>query len=196
VQKIKRRSLLALAAGAATMALSFGSAASASASQFIVSATGEFAGTQTSNQVFTFNNGSVTCKQASSHGMIASTLFTSIENVHVAFSGCSGSIYGISSPVEASEAEFTLWANGEVDLKKAFTLNLRGVGCVVKFLPRAGLKSISYTNKPGKVEGTSALTGISYEFNTTGCGSPAANGTFAGSSLYERVGGGTIQWQA
>src|SRR3954471_17947227 len=122
-------------------------AASASAAQFIISETGEYTGTQTSNQVFTFNNGSVTCKYASSTGAIESTAFNSIERVKTAFSGCNGSLWGVPTPVEVSPASFTLWANGEVDLKKAFTLNLRGLGCIVTFLPHNGLKSISYTNR-------------------------------------------------
>jgi hypothetical protein len=196
MKRFKRRGGFALALTIAAMAVTAVSAASASASQFLVSATGEFAATQTTNQVFTFNNGSVTCTQASSDGLITNSSFTYIENVHTKFSGCSGRLYGFSTPVEVSQAEFTLRANGEADLKKAFTLNLKGLGCTVTFLPKTGLTAVTYSNQSSRMEAASALTAMPYQFSSSGCGSAASNGTLTGSSLWERVGGGSIQWQA
>jgi hypothetical protein len=196
MKRVKRRGGFALALTIAAMAVTAVSAANASASQFVISATGEFKATQTTNQVFTFNNGSVTCTQASSNGLIIDISFTYIENVHTSFSGCSGRLYGLPSPVEASPAEFTLWANGAADLKKAFTLNFKGIGCTVTFLPKTALTSVRYTNQPARIEAASALTAMPYQFSSAGCGSAASNGTFTGSSLWESVNGGSIQWQA
>jgi hypothetical protein len=191
----KRRSALALALALAAIAVAAVSAAGASAAQFHVSATGQIVGAQTTNQVFKFSAGSVTCKQASSQYSTTSSNFTFLD-LRTTFSGCSSIYFGVPSQtgVEVSPADFTLRANGEADLRNALTINVKGMGCSVVFPAQTGLKSISYTNRPeGKMEGASALSGMSYNFSE-GCGSPGTNGTFTGSSLYERSGGGSIQW--
>lgn len=187
---MKRVSKSLAAACVTALALAAMAAASASASVFTVSETGEFVGSQTSNQVYTPGSfGSVTCKKAHLTGVIVSVSFETLE-VTVNYSECTG--FGF--PAEFSTAKYRLHANGELDIVNTITIKVPSLGCVNTIGPQSGLKSISYTNSSGKLGVSFSVTGIVSSGSGTCAG--GNNGTLTGSFLVERVGGGTLAWDA
>lgn len=197
----KRRSIIALALTTAAFACTAVSTANASAAFFKVSETGEFGGPQTSDQVFTFGAGSVTCKEAHFSLLTTSNLFEVLEpGFGTDYSNCT-SINGFGKQAATvSRAPIAVWANGKVNLQNAITIHVGGVtNCNIVVAKQAGLESISYTNKSGKIEASMALTGITYSASSELCdhffSAPGTKGTLTGSSTIERFGGGTISWQ-
>lgn len=177
----------------AALALAATTAAGASAAQFTASETGTLTATQTGNQVFTTTEGGagkVTCKKAHTTGTIVSTAATS-QHVTVKYSECTAT-FGFSFAATVSPATYLLKANGEVDVENTITINVPGLGCKTTVGPQKGLKSVSYDNKAGKIEQTSAIKGI----KSTGEGlcPGGTTGTYTGNNLVERVGGGTLTW--
>lgn len=186
---MKRFAKILAVACVAALALAV-SAAGASASTFTASATGELKGTQTSNQVFTPGSfGSVTCKKAATTGKIESVA-SETQVVTVSYSECTG--FGFPATVTA--AEYKLHANGESDVLNTITITVSSLGCKNVVGPQTGLKSVSYANKSGKIEQSSEVKGITSSGSGTCAGGSA--GTYTGSSLVERVGGGEISWDA
>ena len=175
-------------------ALSAIGAANASAAQFTASATGSFSGKATSNQVFTTNGGTITCPTAASSGTISSTATTQLHET-VIYGTCVGP-FGVT--VHVSPATFLTTADGVIHLLNQVTMVVTppfGVPCHITYNPQTW-KPVSYTNNGGKLKVTANVTAMTY--TTTGgfCGSGGANGTLAGTSEIERVGGGSISWDA
>jgi len=172
---------LAASALAATMA------AGALGAAFTYSATGPLTGTATGNQVFTpGGGGSVTCKKAHTSGTIISFGGVS-QHFTVSYSECTA--FGF--PATVSNATYELYATGTVDVENTITISV--FGCTTTVKPQKGLKAVSYTNKAGKIEQHSNVSGIV----STASGFPCTggvNGTFTGSNLVERVGGGTLTY--
>jgi len=170
---------------AAAFALVAMTAVSASAATFTASATGTLTGTQTSNQVFTTGGGgTVTCKKAHTHGTIVSTSAAS-QHVTVTYSECTA--FGFNATV--SPATYELYASGTVDVENTITISV--LGCTTTVKPQKGLHAVSYHNKAGKLEQTSAVKNITSTASGFPC-SGGTTGTYTGSNLVERVGGGTL----
>lgn len=194
----RRRPMLFFSLAAMALAIAAVPAASASAHNFQVSATGEFAGTQTSNQVFTPGPGAspIICHQASSAGTLISTTYEVLPFTY-AFSGCTiPSLF--NAGVEASPANIVIWANGKVALENTVTLGAPSLGCSVTIPPQEWSGAVGYTNvlvkSTKEVEASITLTGVTGH-GTGLCGpSTFTEGTFTGSSLIHRVGGGNIWW--
>jgi hypothetical protein len=182
--------------------LAFAAVATAGASahtpaQFTASATGELTGTQTTNQVFTvseFSLEKVTCKKAHTHGTIVSVAATSQE-VTVTYSECTADFAGLTGlATTVTPATYDLFANGEVTVKNTITISVPSLGCKTTVGPQVGLKSVSYTSASGKITESSAVKGI----KSTGEGlcPGGTTGTYTGSNIVERVGGGTLAYDA
>jgi hypothetical protein len=169
-------------------------AAGASASTFTASATGELTGVQTSNQVFTVGGANkVTCKKAHTTGKIVSVESTE-QHVTVNYSECSATFFGFpAGTVDISPATYNFTANGEVHVLEPISIKATGLGCET-IVGKQTLKSVTYGNEAGKLLITSGVTGI-VSTSPNGCPSGTA-GTYTGSNLSERVGGGSISWDA
>ena len=170
------------------------SAAGASAATFTASATGEVTGTQTTNQVFTVSsNNAVTCKKAHVYGKIEKTADTQ-QHVTVTYSECTFTIFGWgTSPATVSNATIQFTANSEVHLKNSVTISVPSLGCKTIVEPQS-LKGVEFTNVSGntKVEIHFKVTGLVSKGEGFCPGS--STGTYSGSVLVERVGGGTVSW--
>jgi hypothetical protein len=176
----------------AALTLAAMTAAGASAATFTASATGGLTGTQTSNQVFTFGSGGVTCKKAHMTGTIVSIATTS-QHVTVNYSECSSNFFGFSATVSAGT--YLLTASGEIHILNTITFSVPSLGCSTTVSPQS-LKSVSYTNTAGgKVEMHGAVAGIKSTATGGLCSSGTA-GTFTGSNILERINGGTFSWHA
>jgi hypothetical protein len=161
------------------------------APEFTASAAGTLSGTQTSNQVFTTNGGTVTCTKASTTGNVATTALE--QEVTVNYSGCTA--FGFAS-VTISPATYNLHANGTVDILNTITISVPLGGCTVTVGPQKGKGTVTYTNGTSDITESSNVTGIVY--TTTGgiCGSGGSNGVYKGSNTVTRVGGGFLKWDA
>jgi hypothetical protein len=171
----------------AALALAAMTTAGAWAATFTYSATGTLTGSQTSSHVFL---GAI-CKKAHTNGTVVSLTFSS-QHYTVSYAECTA--FGF--PAMVSDATYELYANGSVDIENTITISVPFAGCSIKAAAQKGLKSVSYTNKSGKLEVHDAVGGIVYTTIGGLCGSSGSNGTLTGSSLIERVGGGTISWDA
>lgn len=177
----------------AAFAFSAVAVAGASAAEFTASETGNLVGTQTSEQEFTTGGGgSVVCKKANTTGEITSTEASS-QKVTVKYSECRA--FGFVSAT-ISDAEYTLHADGTVDVLNTITITVPLGFCSVTVKPQNGLESVSYTNETGgKIEQHSAVSGIKSSHSGGLCSS-GENGTYSGSNIVERVGGGSLEWDA
>ncbi|HEX6152130.1 MAG TPA: hypothetical protein VFZ19_01285 [Solirubrobacterales bacterium] len=173
----------------AALALTAMAAAGASAATFTASATGTLTAAQTTTHQFTTGSGTVSCKKAHTEGTITSTAAAS-QHVTVKYSECTA--YGF--PATVSSATYELYAGGTVDVENTITVSVPFLGCKLTVSPQNGLGSASYTNKSGKIEQHTAVTGIVSKGEGS-CGG-GTNGAYHGSSLVERVGGGTLEWDA
>jgi ABC-type transport system substrate-binding protein len=176
---------------AAVFAFSAVSVANASASTFKSSSTGTLKGAQTSNQVFNTGFGTVSCTTATSSGTVTSTV-TAEQEVGVKYSGCTA--FGFIG-AEISEAKYLFNANGTVKVLNTITIKVPGAGCSVTVSPQGPLSSITYTNKSGKIEESTKVSGIKSKGSGGLCGGENSNGTYTGSNLIELV-GGTTEWVA
>jgi hypothetical protein len=172
---------------AAAFALVAMTAVSASAATFTASATGTLTGTSSTNQVFTTGGGgTVTCTHAHTHGTIVSTAAAS-QHVTVTYTNCTA--FGFAATV--SPATYELYANGEVDVENTITISV--FGCTTTVKPQKGLKSVSYTNSAGQIIQHSAVKNIVSTASGFPC-SGGTTGTYTGSNVIQRVGGGTLTY--
>ena len=182
----------------AALALAVVSAAGAQAApKFTASATGELTGTQTSNQVFTTSSGgseNVTCKKAMTSGNVTSTEATS-QVVAVEYSECTANTSFGAISATVSKAEYELFASGGTKVLNTITIHIGGIAnCNITVGPQTPTGSVSYTNSSGKISESSAVTGITS--TSSGLCPHGTTGTYTGSNLVERVGGGTLTWDS
>jgi hypothetical protein len=176
----------------AALALTAMATTSASAAAFTWSETGSLTGTGTTNHVFTPGSfGSITCKNVHTTGTIISTAAASL-HVTVKYGGCTAFSGNYAATV--SEATYELHADGTVDVENEIKVSVPGAFCTNTVKPQIGKGTVSYTNKSGKIEKHSAITGIIS--SGSGFCAGGSNGTTSGSALLERVGGGTLSWHA
>jgi len=194
--KMKRVAKLLAGTCGAALALAAASAAGAQAApKFTTSSTGELTGTQTSSQVLTISAGAsenVTCKKAMMSGESESTEYTA-QKFAVEYSECTANTAFGAIGATVSKAEYELAASGVTKVLNTITFHVGGIAnCNITVGPQTPTGSVSYTNRSGKLEVTSALTGI--VSTSTGLCPHGSTGTYTGSDLVERVGGGTIAW--
>jgi hypothetical protein len=178
----------------AAFALAAVSVAGASAApKFTASAIGTLSGTQSGNQVFTATGSeAITCKKAHTTGSVIATE-SAEQEVTVEYSECTAATFlgNISSTV--SNATYNLTANGTVHILNTITIHVGGIAnCNIVVGPQTPTGSVSYANSSGKISQSSAVTGI--VSTSTGLCPHGSTGTYSGSNLVERVGGGTLSW--
>jgi hypothetical protein len=178
----------------AALALAAMTAAGASAAQFTASATGTLTGNQTGTQVFTASAGGtkITCTKAHTTGTIVSTAAAS-QHVTVAYSGCTvDTIFNPSATV--TPATYLLFADGTVEIVSPIVIHVPILGCTTTVEGKQKVGKASYDNEGGKIKQTSAVTGI--KSTSTGACPSGTTGEYSGTNLVERVGGGTLTWDA
>jgi hypothetical protein len=183
----------------AALALAAVTAAGASAATFTSSATGTLTATQTSSHVFkptAEGSTNVTCKKAHTSGTIVSTAAAS-QHVTVAYSECTA--YGF--PATVSNGTYELYASGAVDIENTITVTVPFLGCKLTVEAQKGRLKATYHNKHDagglgvhKIEQTTAVTSIVSKGEGSCAG--GTTGTYTGSSLVERVGGGWVTYDA
>jgi hypothetical protein len=174
-------------------ALSAVGAANASAAQFTYSATGTITGNALETQSFTFNGGSVQCKQALSSGTINSTA-SSQQELTVTYSSCIA--FGFAT-VDIPPATYLFTASGSVHLQNTITITPTFSGsslCTLTIGPQT-MGTIDFANSgASNIKVSPTVSGIVYTSTKGVCGEPGSNGTYTGASELSRVGGGSIRY--
>ena len=133
------------------------------------------------------------CTTAATSGTIASTNFSEQE-MTVSYSTCTA--FGFVN-TDISPATYLFTASGLVHLKNTISISPTGAGCSLTIHPQNALGTISYTNLAGGKLGIDPnVKNIAYTSTGGLCGSAGTNGTYTGNSEVERVGGGSISWDA
>jgi hypothetical protein len=179
---------------AAMFAFSAIGVASASAAQFTASATGEITGKALETQVFTTSGGEVRCSSIDVTGKIEKTASPE-QHLSITYTGCTA--FGF--PVHITVATYLFTANNTVHVNNNIVLTVTGGifgECTITVPKQGPLGTVTYTNNAGKIKVTPNVTGIKYTSTGGICGASGENGTYKGASESERVGGGTISWDA
>ena len=193
---ISKKSTLLIAVVAALSAISV---ASASAAALTYSATGTLAGKSLTGQTLTTSAGQVKCLGAQTTGSITSTN-SSEQHITVNYKSCTALGF---VDVDVSPATYLLTASGTAHLQGPITINVTSVACHLTVSAQE-LKPISYVNgtsgeppkHTGRVKVTTNASGVSYTSTGGLCGASGSNGTFTGTSELERLGGGSITFDA
>jgi len=177
----------------ALLALCAIGATNASASTFTASATGSITGKALETQKFKTNGGTVECPEVHISGTIPATQTT---DSHETWEYTSCTAFGF--PADASKTTYTFTSDGSTHYKTTLSFTVTGgiFGECTVTVPLQTAKSVTYTNNSGKIKITPNITGIKYTSSGGICGSSGENGTYTGASEIERVGGGTISWDA
>jgi len=200
--KLKVLGLAALA----VLAVSAVSASAASAAEFTSSAeVTTLSGAQKSPNIFTTGAGEVKCSEATFAGTQVGVAdgglgFTSLDaTVHPTYNGCTA--FGFPATVDTKACNYTLHANGEVDIVGCatgapITITIPIGGCNVTVGNQNGLKSVTYTNEPGgDILVTANVAGIAFTSSGGLCGASGTNGKYTGSVL-TNGGAANIAWDA
>ncbi|HKO37476.1 MAG TPA: hypothetical protein VJU14_03820 [Solirubrobacterales bacterium] len=172
-------------------ALSATGTANASVDTFTASATGNVFGKALETQTFTVNGGQITCATAETFGPIEKTASTE-QHLTVAYRGCTA--FSLAN-VDISPATYLITASGQVHLLNTVTINVTSASCSISMGPQT-VGSFSFSNNAGKLKLTPNVTGITYTSTGGTCGASGSNGTFTGKSELERMGGGTLAFDA
>jgi len=165
------------------------STTNASASVFTASATGELTGRGLTTQEFTFNGGTLKCTSAESSGIIES-----VESSDLHFTTKYGKCTFAGFTAEVSPATWTVTATGTVHLQNTVTIKVSVLACHLTINPQS-VNLVNFTNLSGRLQLLFQLAQIVY--TSAGlCGSSGSNGTHVGKHELERVGGGSISWDA
>jgi hypothetical protein len=175
------------------LALSFVSAAAASAHEFVASKAGTVKGTPVNGQKFKTNIGTIECmKESVEATAVAGSQKTSKQKIK--YGACTA--FGFEAVI--SEAEFEFSAEEWVSILNKITVELPLAECTVTFSPTKNteLKKVTYKNSaPAKtVEAKAAVKGIIYKSSGGSCGTSGENGEYIGNTKDELV-GGTIEWK-
>jgi len=188
------RSMKKLGVLVAVFALcAIGAANASAAPQFTASATGELTGKALETQKFKTNGGTVECKKIDVVATIPA-IASPEQHVTIKYTECSA--FGF--PVDDIHATYLFTADGSVHVVEEISITVTGGifgECTVK-VPKQTDKSVTYDSVSGKIKVTPNVTGIKYTSSGGICGSSGENGTYTGASEIERVGGGTISWDA
>jgi hypothetical protein len=188
-RKLKVLGLALVAVLAMTAVLA--SAAQATTTFTASESSGTVKATQTTEQVFTTEAGTVKCKTATQEGSFSSKSFTSLE-VAPAYKECSA--FGFLSATVTPgtcKYKFTGQASGTlatVDIVcPSGDITVTTFGCVIHVEPQTGLNHVLFSNKAGDVEATATISKVKYTA-TSGCPN-GANGTTSDGTL---TGGATV----
>ena len=171
-------------------------AATASASTFTVSATGELSGKALETQTFAFNGGTVKCSGADTTGTVSSSSFTELV-LETQFTGCTA--FGVAS-VHLSKFSYDATSNGTVHILKPMTITVTKTlftGHCTATVAAQTVGTDDFANLiAGNMKVVPTIANIKYSSTGGVCGTEGENGTFSGASEIQRVGGGTIAWDA
>jgi hypothetical protein len=188
-RNLKVLSLAVVAALAMTAVM----ASAAQATKFTTSASsGTLTATQTSEQVFTTDAGTVRCSTSNQEGAFSSTSFESLE-VSASYSGCKAFGF-LSATVAMGNCKYKFTGAGQTGGKaladvvcSSGEITVNTFGCVVHVPAQSNLSSVTFTNGAGDVNASANLTGIHYT-QTEGC--PNGSGTKTNGTL---TGGATVK---
>jgi hypothetical protein len=201
-RKIKLIGLAALA----VLAVSAVSASAASAAQFTSSAeTTTLEGSQKTQNVFTTPAGEVKCSVAKFSGTQKGTAdgglgFTSqTATVHPTYESCTA--FGFSATVNTASCNYTLHANGEVDIVNCpstapIKITIPIGGCNITVTNQSAKKTVTYANEAGgDVLVTANVSSIAFTSSGGLCGSSGTGASYKGSVL-TNGGAANIAWDA
>jgi hypothetical protein len=179
----------------AALALAAVASGASAASTFTASATGEATSTASGTQTFTVGGANVVkCTGAHGTGKIESTN-TPEQHMTVSYTGCSATFFGFpAGTVDISPATYTFTADGEVHIENNVSIKATGLGCETIVTSGQWLKTVTYANESGKIKVSANVTGIK-STSPNGCPS-GTSGTYVGTNISEKVGGGTVAWDA
>jgi hypothetical protein len=194
--KMKRFSKIVAVTCVAALALAVVSAAGAqAAARFTASAAGKtIKGVQNGDQTFTASSSApaVICHKAATEGTTTGTEATSQE-VTVHYTECHVATIG-SPSATVSKATYDLAASGSVTITEPIEIAVSALGCHTTVEAQT-VGSASYDNlSGGKIEQTSAVTGI-HSTSSGGLCPSGTTGTYSGNNIVE-LPGGTISWDA
>jgi hypothetical protein len=184
-----------LGALSAVIAFCVVGAANASAAEFTASSTGTTLGHAVEVQSFTFNGGTLKCSVAAAKGAINSTASTE-RTVEVNYSGCTA--FGIAT-VDVGKAEYTYTAGGTLEVLNnvSITPTVFGTSACTVTITRQSVNTVAFANVgASNVESTPNVSGITYKSSEGACGAPGSNGTFVGSSEFNREATGTVRFDS
>jgi hypothetical protein len=187
---MKARFLVAVPIAAA---LAASTAAFASAHEFIATKTGTLKGSG-GEYVIGTSAGKVACEEVLVNGYELTTKTQGLQWTYV-LQKCEA----FGSKVTISQSELAFNANESVGIVGSVVITDPAGKCSVLVNSggaNATLKSVKYTNVGNKITTETNVRGIHYTPSGGVCGSaePQTNGTLAGSTTGELV-GGTIKWQ-
>jgi hypothetical protein len=189
MRTLKKFAVLAVA----VFAVSVVGVASASAAQFTASEIGELSGTQTTNQVFTATSGGpeIVCKAAKTTGSVTAKS-AEVQEVTVNYTSCSIPLL-FGAEVSPIKATYDLHSNGKVNITGTITIAVPALGCST-IVSEQEVGSVSFVTSGSGILQSSAVTGI--HSTSTGLCPSGTTGTYTGSNLVTRVGGGTLAFDA
>jgi hypothetical protein len=181
---------------AAAAALGAIGAANASGAQFTAEpGAGSIAGKAILTQVITISGGKIECSVASASGAIPTTAATQL-HVTVHYTGCTA--FGFAT-VDMANGTYVLTASGSMHIKEALTVTPTLFGssiCTVTFTPQTVSTTDFGNSGASNMLMTPTITGLDYHSTGGACGPAGTNGTYTGASEYNRVGGGTLRFDA
>jgi hypothetical protein len=196
---IRNLKALSLALGAMVV-MSAALSSAAQATTFTASAgSGSLTGTQTTEQVFTFDAGTARCTTLNQASSFSSASFNEVDFIP-AYSGCKAFGF-LSATVSTGKCNYEYTGAGQVGGQTIFDIacssgeiTINTVGCVVHIPAQTNLSHVKFSNGAGDLNATMTITGIKYN-QTAGCPNGSGvktNGTLTGESTI-KASSGTIQ---
>ena len=191
---MKRLAKMFMVTCVAALAMAAVATGASAATTFTASATGEATSKSTTTQTFTVGGANVV-KCTSAHGVGAITgTKTTAQHMTVTYSGCSATFFGIpGGTIDISPATYNFTPNGDVHVLNNISIKATALGCETIVTSGQTLKSVSYANSSpiSTITVTANVSGI--KSTSTGGGCPSGeSGTYTGTNVTSRVGGGTV----
>jgi hypothetical protein len=173
------------------------SAAQATTTFTAGSSSGKIQVTQTTEQVFTTNAGTVRCTGSTQTGTFTAASFTSL-TVTPSYSGCKAFGF-LSATVDVAGCSYTFTGNASgstaslhINCTAGNEIRVTTTGCVVHVPSQGNRSDVRFTNgggTPDDVNAEATLSGITYTA-TSGCLNAgfAANGTLTGGATVNAFG--------
>lgn len=148
----------------AVIAAALGASATASASLFNASKTGNLSGHSLNTDLFMLKAGSVACKRIEANGTVTETASETLR-VTLTLSECA--VFGFIMGVAVSPVEYLFMSNGTADLTKVVTS--KAPLCKVTMPAQNGLGTMTYKNSGKGIEIEENVTGIQSEGQGSTC---------------------------
>lgn len=141
--------------------------------------------------MFETSAGPVKCTTAATTGKITSVASTE-QAVEVTYGSCKA-FAGLVT-VNISTAHYNFHSNGSVDITAPITITVPGV--CTQSVPEQTVSSVTFEDSGSNLVEKSNVSGISWTGSGGVCGSSGSAGTYTGNNEINRVGGGSIGWDA